>query len=503
MLEDAAPGRVTRRRLLTRASSAAGAVAFGGAAFGAWRLVEGAPSISLPTVEEPGPVRLFRSRPDLRPAAVATAGAAGGSGYLLLGPGSKGGSQSGPLILDGDGEPVWFRPLSRSLWLANFTIGSYGGQPVLAWWEGVLHQPVGYGQGEAVVLDSSYRELRRIRAAGGRVMDMHELRLTPEGTVLFTCYPETVPADLSAIGGPRQGRVLESVIQELDLRSGRLLMEWRSLDHIPVSDSYRPLEDPYDYLHANSIAVLPDGNLLVSCRHTWAIYKLDRRTGEVIWTLGGKRSDFRMGDGAQFAWQHHAVLDGQGTMTVFDDGSDGPTKTEKRSRGLVLGFDDARRRVWLQRAYVHPKPLLAAAMGSVQILPNGHVLVGWGSQPYASEFSADGTLVADAAMTAGQQSYRAFRLPWQGTPKERPAIAGHQDPASGDRFLYASWNGATEVTHWGVETGPTASELVPVRVVGRAGFETTIQVGADARYARVTALDSSTRRLARSLAIRV
>ena len=142
-------------------------------------------------------------------------------------------------------------------------------RPALSWWEGKIIAP-GYGQGEAVIVDSAYRELTRVRAGNGARMDMHELQITPEGTALFFCYPRVVAADLSPMGGPAKGRVLESVFQELDLRSGRVLLEWRSLDHIPLADSYKPPADPWDYVHLNSIRVAPDGNLLVSARHTWA-----------------------------------------------------------------------------------------------------------------------------------------------------------------------------------------------------------------------------------------
>ena len=167
---------------------------------------------------------------------------------------------------------------------------------MLVWWEGKVLQS-GYGQGEAVVLDDAYREIARVRAAGGRSMDLHAFALSAEGRALFTCYPQTVQMDLSSIGVPRNSQVLESIIQEVDIASGRLLFEWRSLQHIPVSASQEPHGEPYDYLHVNSIEQLPDGNLLVSARHTWALYKLDRRTGSVIWTLGGKRSQFQIGPG--------------------------------------------------------------------------------------------------------------------------------------------------------------------------------------------------------------
>jgi hypothetical protein len=463
-----------------------------GAAFAADRLLDGprnqARSV-VPVALAEDPIRTFHSRPDLRPPTLTITGVSVESHYLFVGPGNLGAQQGGPLIVNQHGQVLWFKPLRSPMWESNFMATTYRGQPVLTWWEGYVLSPIGFGHGEGVIVDTSYRELGRVRAANGRQADVHEFRLTPEGTALLTCYPETVQVDLSQIGGPRDGRVLESIIQEVDVRTGRLLMEWRGLDHIPVTESYRPPADPYDYLHVNSVDVAPDGNLIVSARHTWAIYKLDRRTGAVMWRLGGKRSDYTLGDGAQFAWQHHVRQPDERTITVFDNGSDGATNNSSQSRGLLLGVDTARRAVSLERSYRHPDRLLSSSMGSVELLPDGRVLVGWGSQPYASEFTLDGQLVSDARMPKGDQSYRAYRLPWTGTPSGTPAIVARPDPLTGDAILYASWNGATEVRDWQVHAGPSPKDLRPTRVTRRRGFETTIPLERTRGLVAVSALD--------------
>jgi len=503
---DGAP-RQSRRQFLRGAGGLAGAAALGGGALAIERLLgvsSPPPLAAILAAAPPSPDRNFHSRPDLHPPALSVAGRGDlGPGYLFLGPGAVGKTQAGPLIADGDGEPVWFRPLSGA-WLANFRAWSHLGEQVLAWWQGVVILPTGYGRGHGVIVDQAYRERARIHAARGRTIDMHELRLTPEGTALFTCYPRAVRADLSAIGGPRKGRVLESIFQEVDVRTGRLLLEWRSLDHVPVEESYRPLEEPYDYLHLNSIDVAPDGNLLVSGRHTWALYKLDRRTGEVIWRLGGRRTDFDVPADARFTWQHDAEHAGPQILTVFDNGTDGRTRSESSSRGMVLRVDERARTVRLVRAYERPQSLQASAMGSVQILPGGEVLVGWGDDPHTSQFTADGRLVADIRMAPHQQSYRAYRLPWTAHPHQPPTIRIARDARTGSAVAYASWNGATELSHWRLEAGSSRSELHPVGVVAREGFETQIPLGpAHHRYLAATALDAAGRRLGRSAAVRI
>ncbi len=496
---------LTRRQLLI---GAAGLAAAGGGAFGLSRLLAGSGS-GLATIPASrsgpsGPVRTFHSRADLRPPAIELSGADPRPGYVFLGPsatGKPGGSQPGVMLLDGVGDPMWFQPVATGKWAANVRVQEYRNEPVLTWWEGKVTG--GYGAGEAVIADRSYRELARVRAANGRQMDLHEFTLTPQGTALFTCTPEVVPYNLSSLAGPRDAQVLETVIQEVDVATGRLLLEWRSLDHVSPTESQLPLAEPYDYMHTNSIAVAEDGDLLVSARHTWSLYKLDRRTGAVIWRLGGLRSDFLMQQGAQFAWQHHATPLGNGSMTVFDDGSNGPIKSEAQSRGLFLAVDEPRRTVKLQRSYTHPKHLLSGAMGSVQALPDGHVVVGWGLEPYATEFGRDGSVVADAHLPSGLNSYRGFRFAWRAQPNAPPDLAVARNASSGRGTAYASWNGATEVRYWRLHVGTSASDLRAAGVAKHRGFETAIPLPTGSGFVALAALDRHGKLLARSASARI
>jgi hypothetical protein len=492
--------RLTRRQLLKAGaglaivggSALAGSELFGG---GALQRMLGA-SVSGAT----GPVRTFRSRPDLSPPALSVAGSTNSRGFVLMDASWGQGNQVGPLIIDNAGEPAWFRPLSNSLAL-NLNMQHYRGRPVLTWWEGGLSHY--YGQGEAVIADHSYRELTRLRAAGARQMDLHEFVLTPDGTALFTCFPRMVTTDLSSIGGASDATVVESVFQEVELRSGRLLHEWRSLDYISPEESYEPLSEPYDYLHLNSIRIAADGNLLVSGRGTWSVYKLDRRSGAVIWRLGGKRSDFAMEQGAQFSFQHHAVPVSRDVISVFDNGSDGTTSPENESRAILVKFDEARRAARLGQSYKPPRSFLAASMGSVH-LGDGRVLVGWGTGPYITEYATDGTLLWSAhILSSGAHSYRAFRVPWRGRPNDLPAVWFARDRRTGRGTVYVSWNGATEVRHWQVLAGAERDELSSVGVARRRGFETAIPLGRAGGYVAVRALDATGARLATSRVVKL
>ncbi|HSP73567.1 MAG TPA: arylsulfotransferase family protein, partial [Gaiellaceae bacterium] len=248
------------------------------------------------------------------------------------------------------------------------------------------------------------------------------------------------------------------------------------------------------------IDVDADGNLLVSARNTWAVYKISRRTGEVIWRLGGKRSDFAMGPGTTFAWQHDARHHGRTNLiSIFDDGA--APKVAPQSRALVIALDRARKRATLQSRFTHRPAVLARALGSMQALPNGNWLVGWGTEPYITEYRPDGKVVFDLKLPQGGQNYRAFRLPWSGTPGDPPTLAARKT-ASG-HTLYASWNGATEVASWRLETGSSAASLQTDSTLPKRRFETQLQVPAGTRYAAVTALDRNGKPLRRSRAIRL
>ncbi len=514
-------GRLTRRQLLKGAAGTAGVMALGGGAYGATHLFGRLRRLPARATRAAGPAHSFVTRPGFRPPVMTATGADNAPvgeavegqvapGALFLGPSASGQVQAGPLLVDQQAEPIWFRPVPRALWATDVRRQYYRGQPVVTWWEGRM-EVIGFGQGDGLIFDQNYRQVARVRAGNGRYMDIHEFLLTPEGTALFTCFPQRVPTDLSPIGGDRDGSVLEGVIQEVDIATGRVLFEWRSLDHIAISDSYFPPKTwfGYDYLHVNSIDIAPDGHLLLSARHTWALYKIHRRTGEVLWRLGGKSSDFQMDSDSQFYWQHDARNLSNGSISVFDDGDawfadgTGKRRSESQYRGVVLEVDEGGRLVHLGRSYRHPKPLLANAMGNFQTLPDGHALLGWGSAPVASEFLPDGTLISDVQLGSKHDSYRAYRYPWTGQPRESPAVAVRRDQRRGTNVLYVSWNGATEVSHWVVTAGAHPSALKPIGVANRHGFETAIDLPRGDGYAAATAIDGAGRKLARSATVRV
>jgi Arylsulfotransferase (ASST) len=455
---------------------------------------------------KPGPTQHFFSRPDLKPPLVRIQTPAHGTapGYVFLAP-KMVVAQAGPLIMDNRGEVVWFKPLNTK-GVTDFRVQTYEGKPVLTWWRGHVSN-MGVGDGWYVIYDTSYRPVSEVRPGNGLVGDVHEFLITPRNTAVFTVY-HRLPVDLSAVGGPKEGKVWDGIVQELDIKTGKVLFEWHSYPEVGVKESYAPAPKanagakapPYDYFHINSIDVEPNGNFLVSARNTHALYEVDRKTKKVLWRLGGKKSSFAMGRGTKFAWQHDARRRTNGTITLFDNGAAPPV--EKFTRILVLRVDTKAKKVSLVRSYHHPKRLLAPFEGNAQFLSNGNIFVGWGAQPYVSELGANGSLRFDAYFGHGKppgqdaDTYRAYRFVWHGTPKDRPALA------VGGQTAYASWNGATEIKRWQVLAGPDAQLLRPVKEAAKSGFETPIRLAKSAAFYAVRALGANGKVLGTSPAVK-
>jgi hypothetical protein len=452
---------------------------------------------------KPGRKLAFRSRPDLTPPVVTVDLNSDGvaPGEVFLGPKLRAGNkEGGPLIVDDSGEPIWFHPL-RGEQANDFRVQQYRGRPVLTWWQG--HAGQGMGQGIGTIYDARYRLVRHVRAGNGYRADLHEFLLTPQDTALITIYHK-VRRDLSPLGGSTHGVAVDSIVQEVDIRTGLVLFEWHSLGNVGLDESHlRPSRNPrvpYDYFHVNSIDVDSDGDLLVSARNTWTVYKISRRTGKIIWRLGGDRSNFTQGPGARFAWQHDVRRLPDGTITMFDNSASPAVRPF--SRAITLSIDPGLRTANLVSDYAHPRRLLAASQGNDQRLPNGDVFVGWGAQRYFSEYAPGGGLVWDARVAVGYDTYRAYRMPWTGRPRTRPKLAV-QRRARGRLAVFASWNGATEVATWEVLSGRRHYALAPVASKPRTGFETGISVRGAGPVIAALALDAAGHVIGRSRSVRI
>jgi Arylsulfotransferase (ASST) len=431
-------------------------------------------------------VRSYASRPDLKPVVVRVVHAEAGlaPGPIFIAP-KRGPGQGGPLIIGENGQPIWFKPLPGGRRATDFRVQQYAGRPVLTWWEGIATG--GRGAGEGVIADESYHVIARVKAGNGERMDLHEFTLTPRGTALILAYRDR-SRDLRAWGGPKDGEVTDGIVQEVDVATGAVLFQWHAMGAVRLDESYKPARgrEAWDAFHLNSVDEDADGNLIVSARHTRAVYKIDRATGRIVWRLGGKRSSFQMGRGTHFALQHDARAEADGTIRIFDNSS---RKLRVRSRAIWIRLDTAARTATLVRERHHPDHVLAGTQGDVQVLPNGDTFLGWGSQGRVSELGPDGRLLLDLRLPHRWDTYRAYRAPWVGRPTTAPAVDA-ETRQDGGTTVYASWNGATEVAAWQVLVGDTAGAMQVAATVPRSGFETRVRLPDLAPEVAVRALDA-------------
>jgi hypothetical protein len=345
-------------------------------------------------------------------------GAGNGNGDIFIAP-QGGGYAGGPEIITNTGTVIWFHALPPGEAATDFRTQTYQGRPVLTWFQGE-----GPGGGTDYIYNDRYQQIAEVRAGNGYQTDFHEFLITPWNTALILA--DTIgTANLTSIGGPAGQEVVDGIVQEIDITTGKVIFQWNSADHVPYRDSYSPrpgsAATPWDWFHINAVHLDTDGNLLINSRFTWTSYKVSLHTGKIIWELGGKQSTFKLRAapgqvldraGEIFAFQHDPEAIGNGEYTFFDDESDGPTTLLPHSRVVTVKLDLATKLATLVKSVDQPEGLVAAAEGNAQTTRNGDLFVGWGALPYISEFSPSGHLMFNAKLPAGVNTYRAYRLPW-------------------------------------------------------------------------------------------
>jgi hypothetical protein len=451
----------------------------------------------------PQSIQHYSSAPTLTPSTVAiTTHALPGAapGDLMMAP-YQGEGSPGPMIVEQDGQLVWFHPLPAGDEATSLRVQQLDGQPVLTWWQGRILE-VGFGQGEDVIDNSAYQRIGAVHAGNGYHADLHEFRLTPEGTAWIDMF-DPIDMNLSRYGGRSDGVITDSVIQEIDVKTGLVMWEWHALGHIAIAESHNPAPKasyPWDYVHVNSISpggsgpglaggtagADEPGNVLLSSRNTWTLYDIDLRSGEVRWRLGGEHSNFKLAPGTRTYWQHDAEWQPGGLISVFDNGSDPPK--EKQSRGLLLDPNPATHTVTLVKQFTNPtQTLLASSQGNTLSLPGGDWLMGYGGLPNFTEYDAAGHVLLDGTLGKNVQDFRTYLYPWSGQAPGAPSVVA--TPAAGGTIAVAvSWNGATEVTSWQVLAGASPSALAPAASAAKSGFQTSISVPSAGPYVAVRAL---------------
>lgn len=447
---------------------------------------------------KPGEEQVFHSVPGMVAPAVRVLSSSSqqAPGYVFAAPYS-GPAQDGPMIFDNAGKLVWFKPLPYDVEATNLQVESFEGKPVLTWWQGYIPRQ-GFGEGEEIVVDSSYRKVMHVHAGNGYWVDLHDFHINAQNnTALLTVF-NPIACDLSSVHGRSDAAVTDGVWEEVDLRTGLVRRQWHSIDHVSLAHSYSAASGgsmawPFDYFHINTIETRKDGSFLISSRNTSALYLLDPSSEQVTLQIGGKHGSVNVSPGAGTAFQHDAQELPNGLFSIFDNGgvASNGRMVHSQSRAIVVSLDPKARTLKLVAQYVHDKPLKSGSQGNVQLLENGNFFVGWGQVPYVSEYSSSGKVVFDARLPHATETYRAYRFPWTATPAEPPAVAVGEQGESANTPVFASWNGATTVARWQVLAGANPEQLSVVASAPRTNFETKIEAPGEPAYVEVQALDSS------------
>ncbi|KAF2102603.1 hypothetical protein NA57DRAFT_8446, partial [Rhizodiscina lignyota] len=275
--------------------------------------------------------------------------------------------------------------------------------------------------------------------------------------------------------------VVDCLLQEMDLSSGKVIYEWNAAHHVNTSESMKSPNSgfgdgssgaPFDYFHCTSVDKDASGNYVLSAGHTSTIYFVqgDRNQGDILRRLGGNLSDIQL-RGFNFSYQHDVRIvnhnDSQYSISIFNNAWDGASNPTTASTGILAFVDTKANTSTLIQSYSAPNGgLHSADYGNMQVLSNGNVFIGWGAMPFFSEFTPNGRCVLHAQF--GQydpnplqsrnwtvQSTRVVRGPWSSKPPffdllapanqtHAIALVGYGDSRNQTQTTYyASWNGAT------------------------------------------------------------
>ena len=323
------------------------------------------------------------------------------------------------MILDRDGRLVWFDPLPTGSLAEDVNEQTYQGQPVLTWWQGQVAS--GYGLGDDLIVNSSYRTVATVHAGEGYQADLHEFQITPEGTALITAY-QPAQANLPSIGGPRNGTVLDSIVQEIDITTGRVLWEWHALGHVPLSASEtgKPTAaTEYDYFHINSIQQLPQRE---RCSSPPATPGPSTRSAATPARSSGRSAASTRAS----RWVPEPTSNGSTTPASNPTGrspcSTTPPPPRRRANPArsMLTLNTSTMSVSLDHSYTHTRLRCSpAARATIRSCPTATRSSGWGAEPDFSEYTPSGQQIFSASFSAPVTSYRAFRHPWTAQPTTR------------------------------------------------------------------------------------
>jgi hypothetical protein len=321
------------------------------------------------------------------------------------------------IVFDHEGVPRWwYSPPTRALWAQVLSDGTVS-------WARSFGDGYGLDPRMAHEIRSLSGELLRLVRTRGPIIDGHELRESGPNFLVGSYVPET--ADLSRFGGPVRAAIVSAEIQELDPR-GRVLWRWSSRGHISLAETGRwwrnVLSNPrrrlqgreaFDPVHINAIEPRGSDEVVISTRHTDAVYGIQRSTGEIVWKIGGSKTADSLqivGDPAQklLGGQHDVRIAEDGSLSIYDNGKDRP----RRPRVVFYRLDPQRGRARYLGQLNDSEVKTSHCCGSARELAEGGWLVSWGDNPLLTAFNRSPFASSLPPPPSGLSQFLRARRPW-------------------------------------------------------------------------------------------
>ena len=299
--------------------------------------------------------------------------------------------------------------------------------------------------------DEDFNEVDSFQAGNGYLADGHDFQVLPNGHVLILIYDSQI-IDMSQIveGGNPAATVDSAVIQELDVYKN-VIFQWRSIDYIPITDSYRDItKKKFGYIHVNAVEFdETDGNLILCARECSEVIKVSRVTGEVMWRMGGKNNEFTFVNEHEenapryFRVPHDVRRHANGHLTMFDNGNDQQIGDGRSySRGVEYDLDEENKTATMVWEYRNDPDILALTGGNCTRLSNGNTIIRWGGAaktgdaPAMTEADPNGQLVyeiwpAQEGVTGGFN-----RIVWPLSTLAQQIVANEVDIGNTYTFAY-------------------------------------------------------------------